>query len=103
MHIALLSTLINIYYISTPSLALHIMGNTVEQWRATIGGFCQPVKTITRLKKIKVKYSTCISLAIKVVLFMMLVVEGVGSNPAPRSNTNDPSQGRGRCGRENRG
>ena len=79
------------------------MGNTVEQWRATIGGFCQPVKTKTRLKTINIKNSTCISLAIKVVLFMLLVVEGVESNPGPRSNTNDPSRGRGRGGRGNRG
>ena len=100
-HIVLLSTLINIYYTSTLSLVLHIMGNTVEQWRATIVGFCQPVKTKTRLKTINVKYSTSISLAIKVVLFMLLAVEGVESNPGPRSNTNDPSRGRG--GRGNHG
>ena len=75
------------------------MGNSVEQWRASIGGFCQPVKSKSRLKTLQVKCRTFVSLAIRITLFLLLVVEGVEANPGPpRSNPADPGRGRGNCG-----
>ena len=82
------------------------MGNTVEQWRAAIGGFCQPVKSKCRLQTLQVKCRTFLSLSIRTVLFLLLVVEGVESNPGPPgpSDPTDNVRGRGRGrGRGNRG
>ena len=59
------------------------MGNTVEQWRAVIGGFNQPMKSKSLFKSLRVKDKTFISLGIRVVLFLLLVVGGVESNPGP--------------------
>ena len=61
------------------------MGNTVEQSCAAIGGFCKPVKSKSLLKSLHVKDKTFISLGIRVVLFLLLVVEGVGSKSEPGS------------------
>ncbi|MEW8546813.1 MAG: hypothetical protein AB2693_25140 [Candidatus Thiodiazotropha sp.] len=56
------------------------MGITLEQWRAVIGCFSQPVKSVSRLKTLKMKY---VSLSVRVLLFYLLVVEGIESNPGP--------------------
>ena len=75
------------------------MGNTVEHWRAEIGGFCQPVKPKSLLKSLHVKDKTFISLGIRVVLFLLLVVEGVESNPGPGPpKSTAPGRGRGSRG-----
>ena len=57
-----------------------------------IGRFCLPMKSKTRLKTLKLKYVT---LSIRILLFLLLVVEGVESHPGP------PRGGRGGRGGEN--
>ena len=69
------------------------MGISIPQWRVKIGAFSQPVKSKTNIKTLKTKY---VSLAIKIALFYMLVVQGIESNPGPGS-------GRGRGGSGNNG
>ena len=71
------------------------MGNTLEQWRAAIGGFNQPVKSKFRLQTLQVKCRFFLSVGIRTVLFLLLVVKGVESNPDP-TNPTDTGRGRGR-------
>ena len=58
------------------------MGICVIQWRARIGLFSQPVKYRVHLQTlvVTVKY---MSFSIRLVLFLLLVVEGIESNPGP--------------------
>ena len=50
------------------------MGVTVEQWRAKIGSFLQPVKSKTRLDTLKCNVKS-LTLAIRLLLFFLLVAE----------------------------
>ena len=56
------------------------MGVSIQQWRAVIGCFSQPLKVRTRLKTLSLKY---VSLSVRILLFFLLVVEGVEANPGP--------------------
>ena len=68
------------------------MGVSVEQWRQRIGTFSQPVRcpSLIPTLKLNTKY---ISLSIRTALFLILVTQGVESNPGP---TPGPGRGRGR-------
>ena len=57
-----------------------------------IGRFCQPLKSKTRLKTLKLKYVT---LSIRILLFLLLVVEGVESHPGPSRGDRGSRGGRG--------
>ena len=63
------------------------MGDTLELWRARIGCFVQPVKTRSRIQTLSVS-AFSVSLAIRLTLFLLLVVHGVESNPGPGSSIN---------------
>ena len=69
------------------------MGISTEQWRSTIGCFSQPLKSITRLKNIKLRYSACVSFGVRTLLFLLLVVEGVEANPGPPRGRGRGSKG----------
>lgn len=56
------------------------MGISVEQWRVKIGTFCQPNKCKTKLKTLELRY---VSLCIRVILFYLLVAEGIETNAGP--------------------
>ncbi|KAH3772025.1 hypothetical protein DPMN_173356 [Dreissena polymorpha] len=56
------------------------MGISVQQWRAKIGTFSQPVKCKQTLQTLK---PMGLSLAIKAVLFYLLLAQCVESNPGP--------------------
>ena len=58
------------------------MGISLELWRARIGCFVMPRKCRTRVETLKPVF---VSLAIRIVLFYLLVAEGVESNPGPNS------------------
>ena len=58
------------------------MGVTIEVWRQRIGTFSQPVRCKSAFNTLQLK-SKYISLCIRTVLFLMLVVQGVESNPGP--------------------
>lgn len=69
------------------------MGVSIQQWRAVIGCFSQPLKVRTRLKTLSLKY---VSLSVRILLFFLLVVEGVEANPGPpKSVSGRGSRGRG--------
>ena len=81
------------------------MGIEIELWRARIGSFSQPIKCKTLLSVLRVK---SVSLCIRILLFLLLVVNGVETNPGPGPNsgnaaakgrigsTSESSRGRGR-------
>lgn len=77
------------------------MGIDISLWRCRIGTFSQPVKCVTRLKTIKLKYMY-VSLSIRVVLLLLLLAECIEPNPGPynsRGNTGRArvvNKGRGR-------
>ena len=56
----------------------------MEQWRAKIGSFLQPVKSKTRLDTLKCNVKS-LTLAIRLLLFFLLVAEGIEANPGPAS------------------
>ena len=66
------------------------MGISVEQWRQRIGTFSQPVRCSSAFPHLIVR-STYISLGIRILLFLMLVTQGVESNPGPGSNGSETS------------
>ena len=68
------------------------MGITLELWRARIGCFVMPRKCRTHLETLK---PVSVSLAIRLVLFYLLVAEGIESNPGPNSQTTDAGSDRG--------
>ena len=70
------------------------MGVTVEQWRAKIGSFLQPVKSKTRLDTLKCNVKS-LTLAIRLLLFFLLVAEGIEANPGPASRGRGATGGRG--------
>ena len=80
------------------------MGNSLEQWRAAVGCFSQPATCKSALKSLKLKYSTYMSLSIRLLLFILLTVEGIESNqgPYPAPGSFDPGA-RGSRRLENRG
>ena len=59
------------------------MGNTLNQWRAAVGGFCQPVKCKTRFKTLQIRYHCFMSLGLRTLLLVLLVAQGVEPNPGP--------------------
>ena len=59
------------------------MGITVEQWRAVIGCFSQPVRVKCKIQTLRLRYNACMSLSIGLLLFALLVVEGIEANPGP--------------------
>ena len=63
------------------------MGIGVEQWRQRIGTFSQPVRCSSAFPHLIVR-SQYISLGIRILLFLMLVTQGVESNPGPGSRSN---------------
>lgn len=67
------------------------MGIDSDQWRARIGCFSQPVKKVVHIQTLKIKH---VSFALRLVLFLLLVVQGIESNPGPRSGRNG-TRGRG--------
>ena len=56
------------------------MGVGIVAWRCRIGCFSQPVKTKCKMQTIKIHY---ITIFIRICLFLLLVVQGVESNPGP--------------------
>lgn len=69
------------------------MGIDINQWRARIGCFSQPVKKCVHIQTLKIKH---ISFALRLVLFLLLVVQGIESNPGPpRPGRNSGARGRG--------
>ena len=71
------------------------MGICVVQWRTRIGLFSQPVKNRVHLQTLVVtaKY---MSFSIRLVLFLLLVVEGIESNPGPPPNSQSTASAIGR-------
>ena len=59
------------------------MGNMLNQWRAAVGGFCQPVKCKTRFKTLQIRYHCFMSLGLRTLLLVLLVAQGVEPNPGP--------------------
>ena len=80
------------------------MGISVELWRVRIGCFAMPNKCKTYMNTLK---PVSISLAIRLVLFFLLIAEGIESNPGPSSESEYRGaqfpRGRGRGGRGGRG
>ena len=72
------------------------MGISLELWRAQIGCFVMPRKCRTRVETLKPVF---VSLAIRIVLFYLLVAERVESNPGPNSQPTDAGSERGNCPR----
>lgn len=68
------------------------MGIDINQWRARIGCFSQPVKKFIHIQTLKIKH---VSFALRLVLFLLLVVQGIESNPGPRPGRNSGVRGRG--------
>ena len=68
------------------------MGIGLELWRARIGTFTQPAKSKTRLSVLKL-YG--VSLCIRTLLFLLLAVYGVETNPGPGHGSQERSAGRG--------
>ena len=74
------------------------MGIRTAQWRARIGLFSQPIKSKVHLQTLTIT-SKYLSLGIRFMLFLLLVTEGVESNPGPqRTRSNVSNRGRGRGG-----
>ena len=80
------------------------MGVSVEQWHIRIGSFMMPRKCKIQLKTLKLK---SVSLSIQILLFYMLLAEGVEANPGPQNGGNPGCSGglpqRGRGGQSPRG
>lgn len=80
------------------------MGVSVEQWRIRIGSFMMPRKCKIQVKTLKLKY---VSLSIRILLFYLLLAEGVEANPGPQTRGNPGRSGgvpqRGRGGQSPRG
>lgn len=80
------------------------MGDSVEQWRMRIGSFMMPRKCKIQLQTLKLKY---VSLSIRILLFYLLLAEGVEANPGPQTRGNPGRSGgsppRGRGGQSPRG
>ena len=70
------------------------MGISIEQWRAVVGCFSQPARTKTRLKLLNIRYGAHLSLSIRLLLFALLTVAGIESNPGPATGTTG-NRGRG--------
>ena len=72
------------------------MGISLELWRMRVGSFVMPLKCKTRLKTLRLKY---VSLSIRILLFFLLLVEGIEANPCPGAGSGDSkgtfSRGRG--------
>lgn len=68
------------------------MGVTLQQWRSRIGCFIQPVKSKTHFQTLCIS-KNCISLGLRVMLFLMLVTQGIESNPGPSSRTDSGATG----------
>ena len=69
------------------------MGVEIELWRARIGSFSQPIKCKTLWSVLRVK---SVSLCIRILLFLLLAVNGVETNPGPGPNSgNAAEKGRG--------
>ena len=68
------------------------MGIDICQWRARIGCFSQLVKKCIHIQTLKIKH---VSFALRLVLFLLLVVQGIESNPGPRPGRNSGARGRG--------
>ena len=70
------------------------MGVSIEQWRCRIGCFTHPkskISTTMGCRGIK-PGPTSLSLAIKIVLFLLLTVEGIELNPGPTTRGNNSRQ-----------
>ena len=78
------------------------MGVSIELWRMRTGCFVMPRKCKDHLKTLK---PVSMSLAVRLILFYILVAEGIESNPGPGSRSRGPQspRGRGRGGRGGRG
>ena len=77
------------------------MGIDIVLWRVRIGSFAQPNKSKSCLHGLTLTFGH-ISLSNRVALFLLLIVEGVESNPGPggrgrtsRSNAGNRGRGRG--------
>ena len=62
------------------------MGDTLQQWRSRIGCFTQPAKNKTHFQTLCIS-KNCISIGLRVMLFLMLVAQGIESNPGPGSDS----------------
>ena len=64
------------------------MGINIASWRQRIGCFSQPIKSICHIQTLIIKH---VSVAARMLLFLLLVVHGVEANPGP-----DCDRGRGK-------
>ena len=76
------------------------MGVSIEQWRCRIGTFEQPVKCKVSLPTLRLKY---VSLSIRVMLFFMLLSQGIEANPGPPPTSSVTYERGGRGGGRGRG
>ena len=76
------------------------MGVSIEQWRCRIGTFEQPVKCKVALPTLRLKY---VSLSIRVMLFFMLLSQGIEANPGPPPTSSVTYDRGGRGGGRGRG
>ena len=60
------------------------MGVSIEMWRCRIGCFSQPMKCKSAMQ-VLILSGFCVSLSIRITLFLLLAMHGVKQNPGPGS------------------
>ena len=68
------------------------MGIEISLWRARVGTFSQPIKCKTTFPVLRVNG---VLLCVRVLLFLLLAVNGVETNPGPGSGSGAAEKGRG--------
>ena len=68
------------------------MGIEISLWRARVGTFSQPIKCKTTFPVLRVNG---VLLCVRVLLFLLLAVNGVETNPGPGSGSSAAEKGRG--------
>ena len=70
-----------------------VMGIEISLWRAQFGSFSQPIKCKTVFPVLRV---CCVFMCVRVLLFLLLAVNGVETNPGPGTGgSNAAEKGRG--------
>ena len=71
------------------------MGIEIALWRARVGTFSQPIKCRTALPVLRI---TGVLLGVRVMMFLLLAVNGVETNPGPLAGSYVPGKGKGKGG-----